>query len=124
SDLRDRLSDYLAVTVKGPMQILIGELPRLPALEVRPASPAEIARLRGEWERLCVPMVRRLHPAQAGRYLDQARRTLQNAYEAGDRDPRTLAIRGLCELEAGEVSVGREFLELATTQRVVRPRAY
>jgi hypothetical protein len=124
SDLRDRLSDYLAAAVKGPTQISLAELPKLPALEIRRASPAEIARLRGEWERLCVPMVRRLHPAHAGRYLDQARRTLQSAYDAGDRDPRMLAIRGLCELDAGEVNPGREFLELATTLRVVRPRAY
>ena len=124
SDLRDRLSDYLPAALRGPLQLPLGPIPKATPITVRRATPAEIARLRGDWERLSVPLVRRRHPEHAWRYLTQARGTLQRAHESGDRDPRTLAIRGLCEIDAGETEAARELLEASVAAAVVRPRAY
>jgi hypothetical protein len=124
ADLRDRLSDYLPAAVKSPLQLPLDKSPARPALEIRRATPAEVARLRGEWERLSVPLVRQRHPEHAGRYVEQARRTVQRAYEGGDRDPRLLATLGLGEIDAGNDAAAREFLEQAAVGRVVRPRAY
>ena len=124
TDLRDRLSDYLPQAVKSPLVLPLGKLPSAPRDEVRRATPGEIARLRGEWERLSVPLVRRRYPTAADRYLEQARRTLHRAYDAGDRDPRLLATLGLCEVDAGENAAALEFLEPAVNAQVVRPRAY
>jgi hypothetical protein len=124
SDLRDRLSDYLTFAVKEPLKLPTPPPPEGPEAKVRPATSTEIARLRGEWERLSVPFVRALFPAEAGRYLEQARRTLHRAYDDGDRDPRLLAILGLCEVDAGNDPAARPFLEAAVAYNVVRPRVY
>jgi hypothetical protein len=123
SDLRDRLSDYLPLAVKSSLQLSLALQPNLPAVKTRVATPSEIARLRGEWERLSVPLVRRRFPKHTARYLDQARRTLQRAYDAGDRDPRLVASLGLCELDAGNTAAAREYLADAVARGVVRPRA-
>ncbi len=124
SDLRDRLSDYLPAAVKGPVELPLKRAPTTAAVEIRRATPSEIARMRGEWERLSVSMLRRRHPEHVTRYVEQARRTLQRAFDDGDRDPRLVAIRGLCEIDAGDDVTARNFLEQAAATGVVRPRAY
>lgn len=124
SELRDRLSDYLGRAVQEAPRIDFGKLPALPRVEVRPATPNEIARLRGEWERLAIGHVQRLVPQVRELYVEQARRTLRRAFERGDRDPRLLATMALCEIDAGNDDGAREFLEPAVAAGVVRPRAY
>ncbi|HEY1111159.1 MAG TPA: hypothetical protein VGE76_21055, partial [Opitutaceae bacterium] len=124
SELRDRLSDYLRAATRRGQSIDIGDLPPLRELQIERASPNQIARLRGEWERLAVNHVQRRLPGAREPYLAQARRTLRRAYDAGDRDPRLLATLGLCEVDAGNDAGAREFLGPATAAGVVRPRAY
>ncbi|HUR57955.1 MAG TPA: hypothetical protein VM029_09625, partial [Opitutaceae bacterium] len=53
----------------------------------------------------------------------QARRTLKRGYDRGERDPRLLAVLGLCESEAGDEVAAREYLEAAVRIGPVRPRA-
>lgn len=124
SDLRDRLSDYLVVAVKEPMRVEPGKLLPLPKITVEQAAPDQVARLRGEWERLEIGYVRTRHPEYAKRYIDQARLTLRRAYDQGDRDPRLLAALGLCEVDAGSDATARPYLEKAAATEVVRPRLY
>ncbi len=96
----------------------------MPRAAVRPATVSEIARLRGEWERLAIGFVKNGQPEVQEHYVAQARRTLHRAYDTGDRDPRLLATLGLCELTAGDAAAARSFLESATAARVGRARAY
>ncbi len=124
ADLQERLSDYLPVAVKQPARILPGKLPALPRFEVKPATPAQIARLRGEWERLQIPFVRGKHPEYLPRYIEQARATLRRPVGRGERDPQMLAALGLCELDAGDVAAARVWLEAAAAARVQRPRVH
>lgn len=124
SELRDRLSDYLPIAAGETAWIDPGPLPPVPRFTVKRATPNEIARVRGEWERLAIWHVQRRLPAARGPYIAQARRTLRRAYDAGDRDPRLLAIMGFCELEAGGPAEAREFLEAAIAGDVVRPSVY
>jgi hypothetical protein len=124
TDLMDRLSDYLPTAVKQTARILPGKLPALPRFEVKPATPAQIARLRGEWERLEIPFVRGKHPEFLPRYIEQARATLRKAVAHGDGDPQLFAALGLCEVDAGDPAAGRPWLEQAIAMKVVRPRAY
>ncbi|MBI5770486.1 MAG: hypothetical protein HZA93_22100 [Verrucomicrobia bacterium] len=124
AELRDRLSDHLPKAVKNFVWIAPGRLPPLPRLEVEAATPNQIARVRGEWERLAIGYVQKRLPSARDPYLAQARRTLQRAYAAGDRDPRLLATLGLCEVDAGNDAGARPHLEAATAGGVVRPRAY
>jgi hypothetical protein len=124
SELRDRLSDYLPKAVGETARIDPGRLPPLPSVEVERATPNQIARVRGEWERLAIGHVQRRLPRVREPYIAQARRTLRRAFDAGDRDPRLLATMGLCEIDAGNPGGAREFLEPAVARGVVRPRAY
>lgn len=123
ADWRDRVSDYLPAAVREHLRLELEKSLPSPPLEIRRATPNEIARLRGEWERLAVPLVRHHHPAHAVRYLEQARRTLRRAHDAGDSDPRLFASLGLCEIDAGEPLAARGFLESAVAAGVARPRA-
>jgi hypothetical protein len=124
AELRDRLSDYLPKAVEETKWIDPGALPPLPRIDVERATPNEIARVRGEWERLAIAHVQSRLPAVREPYIAQARRTLRRAYDAGDRDPRLLATMGLCEIDAGNPAGAREFLEPATALGVLRPRAH
>lgn len=124
SELRDRLSDYLPKAVDETFRIDPGALPPLPPIELDRATPNQVARVRGEWERLAIGHVQRRLPRAREPYIAQARRTLRRAYDTGDRDPRLLATMGLCEIDAGNEGAAREFLEPATALGVIRPRAY
>ena len=124
SELRDRLSDYLPRAAREHKRIRPGRLPPLPPIDVQPATPGQIARVRGEWERMAIGHVQRRLPEVREPYIAQARRTLRRAYDAGDRNPPLLATMGLCELEAGDNAAARPFLEEAVAQGVIRPRAY
>lgn len=124
AELRDRLSDYLPRAVKESPRVYAGKPPAAPRVEVRPATPSEIARIRGEWERLAIGQIQATQPQVRELYVEQARRTLQAAFVSGDRDPRLLATLGLCELDAGNPTGAREYLEPAIAGGVIRPRAY
>lgn len=124
ADLQERLSDYLPVAVKQPARILPGKLAPLPRFEIKPATPAQIARLRGEWERLEIPFVRSKHPEFLPKYIEQARTSLLRAVGRGERDPRLLAALGLCELDAGDAKAARPWLEQAAAAHVAGPRVY
>src|SRR5262249_46634448 len=67
--------------------------------------------------------VRATAPELAGKYLEQARRTLRHAYDHDVRDPGLLAAMGLCEVDAGDDRAARDFLESAARLGPVRPRA-
>lgn len=124
AELRDRLSDYLPKAVSETLKLPTGKLPPLPPIEVEPATANQIARVRGEWERLAIGHVSRHLPQVREPYIAQARRTLRRAYDTGDRDPRLLATLGLVEVDADNVPAAREYLEAATALGVIRPRAY
>lgn len=124
SEMRDRLSDYLPLAAKEPVRLPRGQLPRIPRAEVVKATPAQIVRLRGEWERIEIPYVKVRHPEFTSRYADQARRTLGRAAERGESDPLIAAALGLCEVDAGSDAAARPFLETAVNGKVLRPRVY
>ncbi|MBC7369604.1 MAG: hypothetical protein H7343_22780 [Undibacterium sp.] len=124
SDLRDRLSDYLPTAVKASVKLAPAELPPLPRFEIKTATVAQVARLRGEWERLEIPFVRQHHPEFLPRYIAQARLTLRRATSRGERDPQLLATVALCELDAGDPAAALPLLEAAGAANVVRPRVY
>lgn len=124
ADLQERLSDYLPIAVRQPVRLPTVKLPALPRLQIKPATPEQIARLRGEWERLEIPFVRARHPEFLPRYIDQARATLRRGVDRGDQDPRLYAALGLCELDAGDPAAARPYLEKAAAAQVIRPRVY
>jgi hypothetical protein len=143
SDLRDRLSDYLPVAVKRGMRLPLADREADAAPTLRDATALEIARIRGEWERLTVGYVRARQAELALQYLAHARDILLRGAEAstseksGASDPaeetpattkapdaRISALLGLLELEAGRPTEARPHLEAAVRGNVVGPRVY
>lgn len=124
SDLLDRLSDYLPNAVKYSAGLTFKPLPDLPRFEIVPATKLQIARLRGEWERLEIPFVRTHHPRFLPYYIGQARSSFRRATALGERDPQLLASIGLCELDAGDIAAALPTLEAAMAANVFRPRVY
>jgi hypothetical protein len=124
SDARDRLSDYLPAAVSRTATLTAPRPAPLPRLKFRDATELEVARIRGDWERLQIPFVRKQFPALVESYVAQARRTLHRVYDRGERDPQLLAVLGLTECDAGNPAAGRIFLEEAARAKIVRPRVY
>jgi hypothetical protein len=122
-EARTQLTAYLPTAVRRTLQFRPARLAKLPPLALRDASDGQIARLKGDWERLEIPYVKAISPDLATKYLEQARRTLKRGYDRGERDPRLLAVLGLCEIDGGNDAGAREYLEAAARIGPIRPRA-
>ena len=120
----EQLTAYLPVAVRKTLRLRLERSWKPPALRLRNATEEEIARVKGDWERLEIAYVRSKTPELAPKYLEQARRTLMRAYEHDERAPGLLAVLGLCEVDAGNDAGARGFLEAAAAGGMVRPRAW
>jgi hypothetical protein len=90
----------------------------------RDATPAETARILGNWELMEIPFVRAQEPEMVFPYMDQAEHTLGDAYKKGLRDPGFLAVLSLYESEGKDAGKALPFLEAAAAQGAAYPRAY
>ncbi len=120
-----QLGAFLSEAIQERLVLRPAQRPRLPDFPLRPANEVEIARLKGDWERLEIGYVKTQFPVLAPKYIHQARRTLMRAYDSGSRDPRLLVVMGLCEVDAGNDTAARPFLEdAAASSKTLRPRAW
>lgn len=124
ADMRDILSDYLPGAVEQPVTLRIAKVPKPPAINLRDATPLEVARIRGDWERMQISYVRKAFPDVVEKYVDQARKTLRKPYDHGERDPRLLGLLGLLDCDDGDRAAAIPLLEAAVNARVARPRMY
>ena len=122
--LGEQLAAFLPTAVRKEITLRPEAAIRLPPLSLRLATDGEIARIKGDWERLEINYVRQRYPDLATKYIEQARRTLLRAYDRNDRDPRLLAVLGLCEIDAGNDAGARDYLESAARLAIVRPRVW
>ncbi|PTX91410.1 hypothetical protein [Opitutus sp. ER46] len=122
--LRDELSDSLLSQVVEFRRIPTERPPRLRGMVSHIATPAEIGRLKGEWERLETNYVRLRHPAYASKYLELARETIAKARESAPGDPGLLAVAGLLACDQGLPEEARPLLEAAAARQLCRPRVY
>ena len=121
---RTQLTEYLPEAMREKLPLRPAPRPRLPDYPVRPAGDVEIARIKGDWERLEIAYVRTHFPTLTTKYVEQARRTLTRAYDNGSRDAQLLAVLGLCEVDAGNDAGARAYLEDAAARAPsLRPRA-
>lgn len=96
----------------GGVRAAPGEtIPWPPAVDVRPATATEIARLQADAYALTG------HPGRG-------RDALILAFRRGERDAALLAALGTAELHAGERGRARKLLEAAAAAKTSRPRAY
>jgi hypothetical protein len=123
-DVQERLSDYLASAVISSVHFDPGQIAPLPKLKPREANNADIARIKGDLERLEATWIKARYPQLTQKYFEQARRTFARASDRGLRDPRLLAVMGLCECDAGNDDGARKYLESALLGGgPLRPRA-
>ncbi|MBI5692767.1 MAG: hypothetical protein HZC55_22035 [Verrucomicrobia bacterium] len=123
AEARRRLNAYLPQATNKDATFRLPRELKFPAFSLLNATEDQIARIKGDWERLEVPYVRNLSPGLAPKYLELARRTFRRAYDRDHRDPRLLAVMGLCEVDAGDEAAARDLLEAAARLGSLRPRA-
>lgn len=124
AELGERLSDYLPTAVTTAVRLPARSGRPALSFDLRPATPAQIGRLRGEWERLGIPLVRERYPQFLPHYIEQARTTFRRATSRGERDPGLLAASALCEIDAGDIVAARPLLDALTATEIARPRIH
>jgi hypothetical protein len=122
-EARDEMAWYLPIaigeTASRPITPLV-----VPALALRPATTAEVARVRGDWERGEATLLHARFPEIAAKYSAKAGRTLRAAHAAEPTDARLAAVLGLYEFETGDNARALELLTAATVGGQARPRAW
>jgi len=124
SDARDALSDFLPLAVRKDQQFIFAAPPADPKpVDLREATPHEIRRIKGEWARRILRIVRSNYPIALPLYAAKARRALQGSYDRGERDPLLIASLALFRLDIGDASGGRQLLEEHPAALAARPLA-
>jgi hypothetical protein len=124
ADVHAELSWYLAVALKDEGTAPADDILPVPRVALREATGTEIARLRGEWERMEATVLAPHFPDLAKEYREQAASTFNRAYLKGSREPRLLASMGLLALDNGELTLAARYLEQAVDHRVAGVRPY
>ncbi len=124
ADARDILSDYLPDSMSLQKSLQEITTAALPEIDVRRATPVEIARLRAEWELLQVAHVRRTQPAVLDLYLNKARAQVASLLQSSDQDPATQLCAGLIEFAAGDTAAAWPYLRNGLALGASRPSAH
>ncbi|MDI1248008.1 MAG: hypothetical protein PSV13_03910 [Lacunisphaera sp.] len=120
------LQAYLRVAATRPVDIGLPGLHQsseLRRLKLRPATEAEVARLKGNYERMEANRLKADHPKLAQQYEGEARRTLKRGLKATDHDPQLRGILGLLEFDAGNLAEARPHLEAAAAANLAGTHA-
>ena len=123
AEARAELAWYLPIAITEVANRAVEPL-RPPRLQIRPATAAEVARVRGDWERGEAAILAGSHPEISARYAAQAGRTLRTAHAANPDDAELAAALGLLEFESGDNARALELLTAATAGGQSRPRAW
>jgi hypothetical protein len=123
ADARDALSDFLAPAVQKPLKVPWARTTALQPVEVRDATPGEIHRIKGEWARRTLRIIKENYPHALPLYVEKTRRLLQRSYDRGERDPQLLASLALFRIDIGDTAAGRGILEEHPEAVAARPMA-
>lgn len=99
------------------------DLPEFGEFSLRRATEAEVARLRGNFERVEMGRWRATAPELAAKYEAAARRTLKRGLRFASDDARVHAVYGLLEYETGHPTEARPHLEYAFAHGAAGGRA-
>ena len=131
SEMQEQLSRYLvgpaldAVdTLQSPIISSDPDPQEFSHLSCTEATPAQIARMIGDWERMEGDRRRTSDPSLSSLFLKRAGLTLHRSYDEGERDPRFLAVLGLYDVDVGAKAEALPILDAAAKAGVRRPAAY
>jgi len=124
ADARDALSDFLplAVSKEQPFDFATMSFDAR-AVELSEATPQEIHRIKGEWARRTLQVIRSNYPEGLPLFEAKVRRLLQGSYDRGERDPLLLASLALFRLDLGDEKAARQLLEENPAAVDARPLA-
>ena len=123
AEAAQRMGRYLKGAVLGPGDIGMKPFPRTGIITLQPATEAQIARLKGNFERLEAKRLRADHPDLAALYEEAARSTLLRGLKRTDNDPAVRAVLGRLEMDTGHPAAARPHLEAAFAAKVANTRA-
>jgi hypothetical protein len=124
SDARDALSDFLPTAVSKVQGFDFAVMPfDSKAVDLRSATPAEIHRIKGEWARRTLRVVKANYPESMPLFVAKSRRLLQGPYDRGERDPLLIASLALLKFDVGEPGEARLLLEDNPNSIAARPLA-
>jgi hypothetical protein len=118
------LSDYLPWALTHSLRLTPRELPADKDIQIRDATPAEVGRIKGDWERLEMDRVALQFPELVLPYRERAQDTFKLAYQDARNDPGLLAVMGLFYLDCDKPAQADPLLRRAASGHVVRPRVY
>ncbi len=122
-DARNALSDYLPQAVWEPLKGPSAPSSDIPPMALHDATPSEIHRIKGEWGRRVLSIVKEYNPEAVPIYSSQTRQLLQGSFDRGERDPRLVASLALFRLDTENSKGARELLEASPAARSARPLA-
>ncbi len=122
--MQSQLEEYRIWTIRHRFTLPSERLPPAPEIDLRPASTVEIGRIKGDWERRAISVIRAKYPQYLQTYVDQARDTLMFPYNLGSRDPRLMAAMGQYFCDIGQRQQARPYLEAAVKAKVLHPHIY
>lgn len=120
ADCRDALSDYLPLATRKPVN-WSAPVPEVSKLWFRSAKSGEIDWIKGEWNRLILPSVKRDFPTMLPVYQQQALTVLSRAQEHTVDKARTLSSLGLLRVKMGEKEEAMKALDEAAVAGSKRP---
>ncbi|MBE2216051.1 MAG: hypothetical protein IAE82_19415 [Opitutaceae bacterium] len=123
ADAVDAMRAFLPGAIRKPARVRLARAGRLPPVEVRAATPAEVARITGEWSRLAARMAGDAQPVLRSFYDEVARRSVAVGPDNATADPELLAGRGLVAVDTGDDTTALPLLEAACAAPHPRPRA-
>jgi hypothetical protein len=124
SDARDSLSDFLPEAVRNGQRFRFNEKTAdRSQVVLREATSMEVHRMKGEWARRALRIVKANFPEAFPVYAAEASRLLEGPYNRGERDPQLIASLGLLRLDLGDMEGGRRLLEENPAAEAARPLA-
>jgi hypothetical protein len=153
ADLEKELQGYLRKTLGAELKFGIDDMIwELQTVKFSPATPDQVGRIIGDWQRMQGESLQMSEPAKAKALFDAADRTLSRAWlrnsewlpapgttdkkdlagiiaasqvsATGNPDPDFLAVCGLYEYDIGEYKLAKDVLEIAAALHTRRPKAY
>ena len=114
------LSDFLPWAATHSLRLVPIQDPVDEEIRMRDATPAEVGRIKGDWERLEMDQVALQYPELVPKYRDRAQETFNLAYQDDKSDPGLLAVMGLFAVDCGQPTVAEPLLRAAAAGHVVR----
>ncbi len=117
----EALSDFLPHAVREGLSLGPSTTPPGQLKELRAAVTEEVDRIRAEWSRRALRVIKEDNPSALALYTDKTRMALERDFQRGERSSELLATLVLFRLENGDPTGGYSILEKYPEVGISRP---